>query len=148
MHYITIHNDKEIYPFLFDLIVMSFIYTVTYFKYEKEFNSIQAFAKKVYSTKEEYLSRSSDDNYYYNELIRAVELLPNEYKEYDPALVIVKHYSELLKCDYKSIANVLRQLRVDFADNYKPFYSLAKKLKSIQLNFEKDDFRKLSLLVY
>jgi hypothetical protein len=147
MHYIMYSNNTIIYPFLFDLIVMSFVYSVTYKYYEKEFNDIQSFAKIINEKKEKYLLKKSDENYYYYELIRSVEAIPPEYKLLKPSIIIMKHYSEVLDIKYTSMANIFRQLNFEFADSRKAEYSLPKELISKKLDFDRDFFRKLSLYV-
>lgn len=147
MNYIMIYRDEYIYPFLYDLIVMSFIYTVTYKNYEKEFNNIQSFAKKVNDHKHKYLQRSSDSNYHYNEFTRCIELIPEEYKILDPSTILIKHYSEILDCEYNSIVNVMRQLRFEFSHLKQPTYNLPSHLINDKLDFDHDYFRKLSLYV-
>ena len=104
---------------------------------------------KVVNTKKYlYLDKSSDENYHFNVFMRAAEEIPFEYKTLDdPTILIIKHYSEFLDCNHENIGNILRQLRFESAGHHSSVYSLLQDQRNINLNFDDDYFRKLSLYI-
>jgi hypothetical protein len=142
------YEGKVIYPFLFDLIVMNFIYSTSHIQYKDIYTDSNRLAETFNANKYEYLEKSSDENYYFNEFTRAAEEIPKEYKELnDPTILIIKHYSEFLNCEYGTVAAIFRQLRFEFTDANKSVYNLLLPQRNIDLNFDDDYFRKLSLYI-
>lgn len=144
MHY----NDKIIFPFLFDLVVMSFTFSAAHIQYKETYADSNKVAKAFSDYKYAYLDRDSDENYHFNEFFRAAEEIPQEYKNLDdPTILIIKHYSEMLNCNYRTLASLFRQLRFQFQDHEKSVYNLLLPQRNIDLNFDNDYFRKLSLYI-
>jgi len=142
------YNDKIIFPFLFDLIVMSFAFSVVHTQYKDTYTDSNKVAKAFNNYKYAYLEPDSDENYHFNEFIRATEEIPKEYKKLDdPTILMIKHYSEILNCKYTTLASLFRQLRFQFPDNEKSVYNLLQAQRNIDLNFDDDYFRKLSLYI-
>jgi len=144
MHY----DNKVIFPFLFDLVVMSFAFSVAHTEYKDTYTDSNKLAKAFNDYKYAYIERDTDENYYFNEFVRAAEEIPKEYKELDDStILIIKHYSEILNCKYTTLASLFRQLRFQFPDNEKAVYNLLLPQRNIDLNFDDDYFRKLSLFI-
>ena len=142
------YKNKIIYPFLYDLLLMSFNYAIFHIQHKEVNTDINKLMKVVNATKYLYLEKDSDENYHFNEFTRAAEEIPLEYKTLDdPTILILKHYSEFLGCNYESIANVLRQLRFETTGHYGNTYKLLQDQRNIDLNFDDDYFRKLSLYI-
>jgi len=142
------HEDKIIYPFLYDLLVVSFNYSIFHIQHKEVNIDINKLMKVVNSTKYLYLEKSSDENYHFDEFKRAAEEIPYEYKTLDdPTILIIKHYSEFLDCNHENIGNILRQLRFESAEHHSSIYSLLQDQRNIKLNFDDDYFRKLSLYI-
>jgi len=142
------YEDKIIYPFLYDLLVVSFNYSKFHIQYKEVNTDINKLMKVVNSTKYLYLEKSNDENYHFDEFKRAAEEIPYEYKTLDdPTILIIKHYSEFLNCNHENIGNILRQLRFEYAEHHSSVYSLLQDQRNIELNFDDDYFRKLSLYI-
>lgn len=148
MYHRMTYKDKVIYPFLYDFIVMGFVFSVFHLKNKEIYTNSNLVAKVFNDTKYKYLEKSSDDNYHFNEFIRVAEEIPQEYKVLDePMIIIIKHYSEFLNCKYNNIANILKQLRFESAEHNSSVYNLLQDQRNIQLGLEYDYFRKLSLYI-
>lgn len=142
------YKQKIIYPFVYDILVMGFVYAVNHLKNKEIYADSNSLLKIVDDNKYKYLDKSSDDNYYYNEFIAMGINIPKEYKLLDePMIVMIKYYSEFLDCKYEAVADVLRQLRFESAANNKSVYSLLQDQRNIQLGLNDDYFRKLSLYI-
>lgn len=142
------YNNKVIYPFVYDLIVMGFVYSVHHLKNKETYTNNNLLAKVFNDTKYEYLDKESDENYLFNEFTRFAEKIPQEFKILDePIIVIIKHYSEFLNCKYEEVANVFRQLRFESTLHKPNDYNLLQDQKGIQLDLDDDYFRKLSLFI-
>jgi len=142
------HEDKIIYPFLYDLLVFSFNYSIFHIQHKEVNTDINKLMKVVNNTKYLYLEKSSDENYHFDEFKRAAEEIPYQYKTLDdPTILIIKHYSEFLNCNHENIGNILRQLRFESAEHHTAVYSLLQNQRNIELNFDDDYFRKLSLYI-
>ena len=148
MYYRMPYEDKIIYPFLYDLLVVSFNYAIFHIQNKEIFIDANKAMEKVNASKYLYLEKSSDENYQLDEFKRATVEIPKEYKELDdPTILIIKHYSEFLNCEYSTIAAIFRQLRFEFPDANKSVYNLLLPQRNIELNFDDDYFRKLSLYI-
>lgn len=148
MYYRMPYEDKIIYPFLYDLLVVSFNYSIFHIQNKEIFIDVNKAMEKVNASKYLYLEKSSDENCQLDEFKRATAEIPKEYKELDdPTILIIKHYSEFLNCEYSTIAAIFRQLRFAFPDANKSVYNLLLPQRNIELNFDDDYFRKLSLYV-
>lgn len=148
MYYRMSYEDKIIYPFLYDLLVVSFNYAIFHIQNKEIFTDANKAMEKVNTSKYLYLERSSDENYQLDEFKRATAEIPKEYKELDdPTILIIKYYSEFLNCEYSTVAAIFRQLRFEFPDANKSVYNLLLPQRNIDLNFDDDYFRKLSLYI-
>lgn len=145
LNYVSKYEDQYIYPFVYDLIVMSFSFSIKSELYKPQIEKINIMQKSTNEMTYKYIDTDSDENYLFKDLQQLIEVLPDEFKNVDPALLIIKHYSEILEVDYEAIANVLKQLKVKKADDGKRIYALPMKLKDIRLSIDDDHFRGLSL---
>ncbi len=142
------YEDKIIYPFLYDLLVVSFNYAIFHIQNKEVNTDINKLMKVVNGTKYLYLEKSSDENYHFDEFKRAAEEIPYEHKTLDdPTILTIKHYSEFLDCKYDNIANIFKQLRFESAEHNSSVYKLLQDQRNIELNFDDDYFRKLSLYI-
>lgn len=145
LNYVSKYKDQYIYTFVYDLIVMSFSFSIKSELYKSHIEKTNILAKSINEMKYKYIDNDSDENYIFEDLLQLIEVLPDEFKNVDPALLIIKHYSEILEADYEDIATVLRQLRFELADKNKPVYAFPKHTRSIKLSIDDDHFRILSL---
>ena len=142
------YQDKFIYPFLYDLLVVGFGYAIFHIQNKEVIIDPNKLMKTVNNKKYLYLEKSSDENYHFEEFKRIAEEIPHEYKILDdPTILIIKHYSEFLECDYNNIAIIFRQLRFHCADHNKSIYKLLKRQEKVDLNLAEDYFRVLSLYI-
>jgi hypothetical protein len=146
LNFVSKHTTgKYIYPLLYDLIVMTFSFSIKSELYKSHIEKTNILAKSILDRKYSYIDTDSDENYLFEDLLQLIEMLPDEFKKVDPALLIIKHYSEILEVDYKVISTVLRQLRFERADDNKAIYAFPKALKNTRLSIDDDHFRILSL---
>lgn len=143
MNYIMMQNEGYVYPFIFDLLVISFSLSLKTVVYKKELNNSKSMAKTINFFNTLNIDKDIDENYSHKEFLRLVELLPEDFNDYD--VLIIKHYSEILNVDYNNIASVLRQLRFPVPDHNKGAYKIPKYLKNKLLSIDEDYFRCLSL---
>ena len=142
------YEDKIIYPFLYDLLVVSFNNAIFHIQHKEVNTDINKLMKVVNDIKYLCLEKNSDENYHFEEFKRISEEIPYEYKILDdPTILIIKHYSEFLDCNYESIANILKQLRFESAEHNSSVYNLLQDQRNIELNLDNDYFRKLSLYI-
>ena len=142
------YNNQIIYPFLYDLIVLGFLYSVNHLKYKEIYTDSNSLAKVFNATKYKYLDKEDDENYHFNEFITLAAEIPQEFKVLDePMILIIKHYSEFLGCEYKEVANVLNQLRFESTSHKPNHYNLLQEQQGIKLCLDDDYFRKLSLYI-
>ena len=140
-------QDKYIYPFLFDLMIYSVNIKSFFYGIDK---------KGLYKTiimLDDYLNSvglpaSSKESYIYKDFKKLLMLYPLEYM-YDekiyPISIVLKHYSEILKCDYNKVQTVLKQYTLDHADSNRGLYSLSGRHKNQVLGLNKNHFRFFSL---
>jgi len=143
MNYIMIQNEGYIYPFIFDLLVMSFSLLLKTAIYQNELNNSKSMAKTINSFNNLNVDKNIDANYLHQEFLRLVELLPENFNDYN--VIIIKHYSEILNVDYNNIASVFRQLKFPVPDHNKGAFKIPKYLKNKFLSIDEDHFRCLSL---
>ncbi|MGE4511052.1 MAG: hypothetical protein AB7D43_08110 [Sulfurimonadaceae bacterium] len=140
-------QDKYMYPFLFDLIIHSVQIKSIFYGINK---------KRLYKdmiTIDDHLNLlglpvSSTEYYLSRDFKKFLMLYPLEYmydEKIDPISIILKHYSEVLKCDYNKVQTVLKQYTLDLADSNRGLYSLSGRHKNQVLGLNKNHFRFFSL---
>lgn len=145
LNYVSKYKDRYIYPFIYDLIVISFSFSIKSELYKMHIEKPRILVKSIGEMKK--IDIDSDKSYLFEDLLRLIDALPDEFKNVNPALLIIKHYSEILAVDYMSIVNVLKQLRVKEAGKGTSLYYFSQSLKNIRLSFDNEHFRALSLEV-
>ena len=167
MNYVIKVDGKYIYPFLYDLILMSFSLRLTVAIHHTQFTSSCALANEVDRVEDLYMEEDVTDYYLYKELIRLIRKIPGEAKElknflenmqenyesindlqyiHPTTLLLIKHYSEVLNVECKKILSVFHQL--SFEENYKKIRvenKCTNKIENIQLSFHSDSLREMSL---
>ncbi len=142
------YKNKIIYPFVYDLIVIGFMYSVNHLKNKEIYTDSNLFVKACNDTKYKYLDKEDDDSYRFDELKTLVAEIPQEFKVLDESMIlIIKHYSEFLDCEYKEVANVLNQLRFESTSHKPNHYNLLQEQQGIKLCLGDDYFRRLSLYI-
>jgi hypothetical protein len=148
MNYIMMYEGAYIYPFLFDLLVKSFGLVLQKAFYEESLKSAKSFIELNNEFTVLRFDKESDIYYLYQDLLNVMQILPDNYTDYDDmAVILIKHFNEVLGVSYNSVATVLRQLRFEVPDQNKIFYRCPKALKNKPLEIDEDHFRELSLNV-
>lgn len=142
MNYIMEYKGNNIYPFIFDLIVMRFSLIMMSVAYEEELKSVQLMIQKINKHEYKFIDKSRDEQYIHQDFKQIVEVLPKDYE--DMTILLIKHYSEILEVEYDYVATVLRQLHFDTASKNKGEYKLPEFLINKDLFIEHDYFRMLS----
>jgi len=169
MNYIIKINEKYFYPFLYDLIIMSFSLRMSIAVHYAKFMKPSALADEVDRIESSYLEEDITDYYLYKELIKLIKGIPEEAKElknflenleedhesindlkyiHPTTILLIKHYSEVLGVECKKVLSVFHQLV--FQENYKKGRNENKctaKIEKIKLSFHPDSLREKSLYV-
>lgn len=147
MNYTMNYNHRIIYPFLVDILFFSFGFSRHQILYKEKTQSKQDFAKTISEHNFLYIDKGSDSDYLHKQFIETVSLVPEEYLSRNPHIFILKHYSQILQCNYNSLASLIRQLKFDKPDYYKTEFYLSDYLQNKKLEIDDDYFRELSLYV-
>ena len=168
MNYVIDLGDGYIYPFLYDLIIMSFSLRLSVAIYNKPVRESSSLATMVLEMHSSPIDKNTTTYYLYIELLRLIEGLPEEIKEFNnfleddiekeqkddvayihpTTILIIKHYSEVLKVPCEEVLSVFHQLAFHKNSKKRKVENMCTgKFKNINLSFHKDSLRDLSLFV-
>ena len=162
MNYILKHDDKYIYPFLYDFLVMRFSLLMKFAANNELFHNQRAREEERIRTAEAYHEPYSNENYEFKELTKLIACIPDEYinkmviddnymqNNYDdfskrPTKFLVKYYCQILNTEYKYVAQTISRLLFDLPRYNSTYFYEAKDIASRSFKIDDaDNFRILS----
>jgi len=169
MNYVIDLGDGYIYPFVYDLIIMSFSLRLSVAIYNKPVMEPSSLAKIVLEMEASPIEKNTTTYYLYKELLRLIEGLPEKIKKFNnflendkekkqkgdvdyihpTTILVIKHYSEVLEVECKKVLSVFHQLAFHEGSEKKRKVGnmCTGKFGKINLSFHKDSLRDLSLFV-
>lgn len=168
MNYVIDLGSGYIYPFLYDLIIMSFSLRLSVAIHNKPVMESSSLSSMILEMNTSPIDKDTTTYYLHMELLRLINDMPKEIKKFNnfleedktreqeedveyihpTTILIIKHYSEVLEVNCEKVLSVFHQLA--FHDNSKKRKvenMCTGKFDNISLSFHKDSLRELSLFV-
>lgn len=145
MSYIITFSEQEtIYPLLYDFFLHLFLIDTRLSINSNSYIDRKDIFKQLKKVRENLAHPPEDSKYMNIEYLKVSELLtyikPEELEHY-----LLYHYAQILKCDYKFVLSVFKQLKYNVTDHHKFIYPY--KDFSFVPVVSTQDFRHLSLYV-
>lgn len=162
MNYILKHDDKYIYPFLYDFLVIRFSLLTKFAVNNELFHNQRAREEERIKTDEAHHEPHSNENYESKELTKLIICIPDEYinkmviddnymqNNYDDfskrtTKFLVKYYCQILNTEYKYVAQTISRLLFDLPNYNSTYFYESKDIASKSLKIDDtDNFRILS----